>query len=179
MSSITEDLQTVAEEITVAQARIAELTATWNHQCAAGVLGAAEATEEEIVKQHKLINRLTVQHSALTAAQADVEAAAHKVHLAGLTADADAAIVAVEATLSQIIPLTAALAAHVTALTAQAEQVRHSRILAKQQGATASTLNNFATQTQAALVRNVVDSLGRDRLAIANICAGLSRLSLQ
>ena len=178
MADIHTDLQTIAGEITTAQSKINELHTRWQSACGAGLMGMSEELELALEKEQRNLRRLEMQYQATAEKCAAADELANAVHLAGLTAQAAADINAVEQTLKSIAPLTAQLALAVTNLTVQAEAVRESRVLAKQQGATVLTLKDFASQEQAALVAGVVNSLSDSRKAIAHIAQYLARLSM-
>lgn len=178
MADIHTDLQTIAGEIDTAQGKIADLQKRWRNACGAGLMGMSEELELAIEKEQRNLRRLEMQYQATAEKCAAADELAHQIHLAGLTAQAAADIEAVERTLKTIAPLTAQLAIAVTALEVQANAVRESRIYAKQAGATVTSLKDFASQEQAALVAGVVDSLSNSRKAIAHIAQYLARLSM-
>lgn len=176
------DIQTAYQEVTAeiatAQSKIESLQAQWTHVCSNGLAGAAEVLEQEIEKERRSLQRLQVQQAHLATKCEDADRLVHAVHLAGLEAQVAADIEAVETIFKQVQPLTAQLALTCTSLTVAAEAVRESRIHAKQQGATVEGLASFATQERAALVTDVVDSLGQSRKALAHIAQYLARLSM-
>lgn len=59
-------LAAVEEQIATAQHRHAELSAVWKHQCEQNVMGAAEATEAELDKVERLLDRCLVRRDYLT-----------------------------------------------------------------------------------------------------------------
>ena len=151
------------------------LHSQWHEAAAKGEDAKADKLEIELERTRRLIQRLELRRAALTEEIGSAEEVERAQRGAKLKQTADSILARAGKRLADMEPLAAALAKLTDELESDFNDWKEARYFAQQSGATPE---GFASQTNDALVRRVIDSLALSKVRTANISKELSRVSV-
>ena len=151
------------------------LHSQWHEAAAKGEDAKADKLEIELERTRRLIQRLELRRAALTEEIGSAEEVERAQRGAKLKQVADGILARAGKRLADMEPLAAALAKLTDELESDFNDWKEARYFAQQSGATPE---GFASQTNDALVRRVIDSLALSKVRTANISKELSRVSV-
>ena len=172
---LREALADVIAKHTEASGTYDVLHADWHSAAAKGEDAKADKLEIELERTRRLIQRLELRRAALTEEIGSAEEVERAQRGAKLKATADSILARAGKRLADMEPLAAALAKLTDELESDFNDWKEARYFAQQSGATPE---GFASQTNDALVRRVIDSLALSKVRTANLSKELSRVSV-
>ena len=172
---LREALADVIAKHTEASGTYDVLHADWHSAAAKGDDAKADKLEIEIEKTRRLMQRLELRRASLEQELGDAEEVARAAAAAKLKTTADSILARAGKRLADMEPLAAALSKLTDELESDFNDWKEARYFAQQSGATPE---GFASQTNDALVRRVIDSLALSKVRAANISKELSRVSV-
>ena len=172
---LREALADVIARHTEANGDYAVLTTDYVSAAAKGEDAKADKLEIELERTRRLMQRLELRRTSLEQDIGSAEEVAHAAHAAKLKTTCDAVLARAGKRLADMAPLAAALAKAVDELESDLTDWKEARYYAKAAGATPE---GFASQTNDALVRRVIDSIALSKVRTANISKELSRVSV-
>lgn len=172
---LRETLADVIAKCDEANGEYAVLNADYVSAAAKGEDAKADKLEIELERTRRLIQRLELRRAALTEEIGSAEEVERAQRGAKLKATADSILARAGKRLADMEPLAAALAKLTDELESDFTDWKEARYFAQQSGATPE---GFASQTNDALVRRVIDSLALSKVRTANLSKELSRVSV-
>ncbi len=172
---LRETLADVIAKCDEANGEYAVLNADYVSAAAKGEDAKADKLEIELERTRRLIQRLELRRAALTEKIGSAEKVERAQRGAKLKQTADSILARAGKRIADMEPLAAALAKLTDELENDFNDWKEARYFAQQSGATPE---GFASQTNDALVRRVIDSLALSKVRAANISKELSRVSV-
>lgn len=172
---LRETLADVIAKCDEANGEYAVLNADYVSAAAKGEDAKADKLEIELERTRRLIHRLELRRAALTEEIGSAEEVERAQRGAKLKQVSDSILARAGKRLADMEPLAAALAKLTDELESDFNDWKEARYFAQQSGATPE---GFASQTNDALVRRVIDSLSMSRVRTSNISKELSRVSV-
>lgn len=172
---LRETLADVIAKCDEASGEYAVLNADYVSAAAKGEDAKADKLEIELERTRRLIQRLELRRAALTEEIGSAEEVERAQRGAKLKQVADGILARAGKRLADMEPLAAALAKLTDELESDFNDWKEARYFSQRSGATPE---GFASQTNDALVRRVIDSLAMSKVRTANISKELSRVSV-
>lgn len=151
------------------------LHSQWHEAAAKGDDEKADKLEIELERTRRLVQRLELRRAALEQDIGSAEEVERAQRGAKLKQTADSILARAGKRIADMEPLAAALAKLTDELESDFNDWKEARHYAKAAGATPE---GFASQTNDALVRRVIDSIAMSKVRTANISKELSRVSV-